>query len=61
MPTFRLAIEENHGKLMVAEEGLGAILTLDLTTFLREELIGLLISSRFRLRPQATVVCPKAG
>jgi hypothetical protein len=46
---------------MVAEEGLGAILSLDLTTFLRKDLIGLLISSRLRLRPQATVVCPKAG
>ena len=57
MPTIRITTEETHGKLMVAEEALGAILSFDLTTFLQASSIFLLISSFFffRLRPQAAV------
>ena len=47
MPTIRITTEETHGKLMVAEEALGAILSFDLTTFLQASSIVLLISSFF--------------
>ena len=49
----------NPRKTRGSLRGPGRILSFDFTTFLRADSIGLPISSRFRLRPQATVVCPR--
>jgi len=41
--TCRITIEETHVKLVVASEVMGAILSVDFTTFLRAGSIDLLI------------------
>jgi hypothetical protein len=50
----------NPRKTRGSLRGPGGILSFDFTTFLRADSIGLPISSRFRLRPQATVACPRS-
>jgi len=40
---------------------LGAVLSADFTTFLRDRLDWFAYFSRFRLRPQATVACHRSG
>ena len=51
----------NPRKIRGSFRSAGRILSFDFATFLRADSTGLLISSRFRLRLQATVACPRSG